>query len=131
LAPALRSLLFWVLLTVVAVTAVSVMIPSLFFSYFSPDEQMITNIGALLGRSADSIDVEFAIDARHAAEIKGAADSGIFALVPTNIFASLSSNDSVRVLVFAAIFGIGMVLTERQSGHSIFDALSNIQASAP
>jgi Na+/H+-dicarboxylate symporter len=124
----LRSLLFWVLLTVVAVAAVSVMIPSLFFSYFSPDEQMITNIGALLGRSGDSIDVEFAIDARHTAEIKGAADSGIFALVPTNIFASLSSNDSVRVLVFAAIFGIGMVLTERQSGHSIFDALSHIQA---
>ena len=34
----------------------------------------------------------------------------------------------MRVLVFAAIFGVGMVLTERQSGHSIFDALRHIQA---
>ena len=124
----LRSLLFWVLITLVAVAAVSAIIPSLFFGFSSPNEQMITNIGALLGRSADSIDVEFAIDARHAAEIKGAADVGIFALIPTNIFASLSSNDSVRVLVFAAIFGIGMVLTERESGQSIFDALRHIQA---
>jgi Na+/H+-dicarboxylate symporter len=32
------------------------------------------------------------------------------------------------VLVFAAIFGIGMVLTERESGQSIFDALRHIQA---
>ncbi len=124
----LRSLLFWVLITLVAVAAISAIIPSLFFGYASPDEQMITHIGALLGRSADTIDVEFAIDARQAAEIKGAADFGIFALIPTNIFASLSSNDSVRVLVFAAIFGIGMVLTERESGHSIFEALRHIQA---
>jgi Na+/H+-dicarboxylate symporter len=124
----LRSLLFWVVLTLVAVAAVSVIVPSLFFGYAAPDEHMISNIGALLGRSADSIDVEFAIDARHAVEIKGTADAGILAFIPTNIFASLSSNDSVRVLVFAAIFGIGMVLTERQSGHSIFDALRHIQA---
>ena len=86
----LRSLLFWVLMTLVAVAAVSTLIPSLFFGYAAPDEQMITKIGTLLGRSVDTIDVEFAIDARHAAEIKGAAESGILALIPTNIFASLS-----------------------------------------
>jgi proton glutamate symport protein len=128
-APAvLRSLMFWVLTTVIAVAVVSVTIPSVFFSFASPDERMVANIGALVGRSADNIDVEFAIDVRHAPEIEGAADGGILAFIPTNIFASLSSNDSVRVLVFAALFGIGMVLTERQSGHSIFDALRHIQA---
>src|SRR5262245_52654356 len=124
----LRSLVFWMLITLVAVTAVSVILPSLFFGYTAPDERMIAHIGALLGRSTDGVDVEFAVDARYGAEIKGAADFPILALVPTNIFNSLSSNDSVRVLVFAAIFGIGMVLTERQSGHSIFDALRHIQA---
>jgi proton glutamate symport protein len=124
----LKSLLFWVLITLVAVAAVSVTIPGLIFSHASPDERMLMNIGALLGRSTDGVDVEFAIDDRQAAEVKGAAESAVFAFIPTNIFASLSSNDSVRVLVFAAIFGIGMVLTERQSGHSIFDALRHIQA---
>ena len=53
----LRSLLFWMLITLFAVTAVSVIIPSLFFGYAVVDERMITNIGALLGRSTDSIDV--------------------------------------------------------------------------
>jgi proton glutamate symport protein len=124
----LRSLSLWVLIMLIAVAAVSVIIPGLFFAYSVPDEQMITHIGALLGRSADKIDVEFAIDARHAVEIKDAAEGGIFALIPTNIFASLSANDSVRVLVFAALFGIGMVLAERESGNSIFDALRHIQA---
>src|SRR5215831_7464845 len=124
----LRSLLFWVLITLAAVAALSVIIPSLFFDYSAPDEQMINRIGALLGRSADNIDVEFAIDRRHVTEIKGGENFGIFSLIPTNIFASLSSNDSVRVLVFAAIFGVGMVLTERESGKSIFDALRHIQA---
>ena len=124
----LRSLLFWVLITLVAVAAVSAIIPSLFFDYSSPDDRMISHIGALLGRSADNIDVEFAIDPRHVTDIKGAADFGILSFIPTNIFASLSSNDSVRVLVFAAIFGIGMVLTERESGKSIFDALQHIQS---
>src|SRR6516165_5855062 len=124
----IRSLLFWVLVTLLTVAAVSAIVPSLFFNFSSPDEQMITHIGTLLGRSADTIDVEFAIDPRHATQIKDASDFGIFALIPTNIFASLSSNDSVRVLVFAAIFGVGMVLTERTSGQSIFEALRHIQA---
>jgi Na+/H+-dicarboxylate symporter len=124
----IRSLLFWVLITLLAVAAVSAIVPSLFFNYSSPDEQMISHIGALLGRSAERIDVEFAIDPRHAAEIKENSAFGVFAFIPTNIFASLSSNDSVRVLVFAAIFGIGMVLTERSSGQSIFDALRHIQS---
>jgi proton glutamate symport protein len=124
----LRALSFWVLIMLLSVAAVSVIIPGLFFAHSVPDERMITNIGALLGRSADNIDVEFAIGARQSAEPTGSVDSGIFALIPTNIFASLSANDSLRVLVFAALFGIGMVLTERQSGNSIFEALRHIQA---
>src|SRR5262249_5510322 len=117
-----------VLIMLIVVAAVSVIIPSLFFAYSVPDERMTTHIGALLGRSADKIDVEFAIDARQSAEVSGSADSSIVALIPTNIFASLSANDSLRVLVFAALFGIGMVVTERNSGNSIFDALRHIQA---
>ncbi|HKA34259.1 MAG TPA: cation:dicarboxylase symporter family transporter [Candidatus Binatia bacterium] len=122
-----RSLSFWVLVMLAGVAAVSVIIPRLIFAYAAPDEGTIARIGALIGRSADKIDVEFAIDARQPAAAAG-DDSGILALIPTNIFASLSANDSVRVLVFAALFGVAMVLAERRSGHSIFDALRHIQA---
>jgi Na+/H+-dicarboxylate symporter len=89
---------------------------------------MIANIGALVGQSADAIDVEFAIDPSRGPQSNTTVDTGIFSVIPTNIFAALSANDSVRVLIFAAIFGIGMVMTERQSGHSIFGALRHIQA---
>ena len=122
-----KALLLSLAIALLVVAGASVVIPGLYFGFSAPDEQMINNIGAVLGRAADSIDVEFAIDARNAADVRSAADIGIFALIPTNIFASLSANDSVRVLVFAAIFGVGMALTERESGHSIFDALKHIQ----
>jgi proton glutamate symport protein len=124
-----RSLIIWLLATVVVVAVASIIVTSLIFHYASPDEDTIANIGALVGRSAHSIDVEFAVDPIHAIQGTGSGgETGIFAVIPTNIFASLSSNDSVRVLIFAAIFGLGMVMTERESGHSIFGALQHIQA---
>ena len=123
----IRSLSFWALVMLAGVAAVSVIVPSLIFAYAAPDEGTIAHIGALIGRSADKIDVEFALDARQSAAAVG-GDSGILALIPTNIFASLSANDSVRVLVFAALFGVAMVLAERRSGNSIFSALRHIQA---
>lgn len=124
----LRSLLLWALISLLAVAFVSAVVSSLFFVFSSPDERLMTNIGVLLGRSGDGIDIEFAIDARHAPEAKGVVEGGILALIPTNIFASLASNDSLRVLVFATIFGIAMVLTERESGQTTFGALQHIQA---
>ena len=57
-----RSLSLWVLVMLAAVAAVSVIIPSLIFAYARPDDGTIAHIGALIGRSADKIDVEFAID---------------------------------------------------------------------
>jgi proton glutamate symport protein len=124
----IRSLVIWLLITIIAVALASVVVTSLIFHYVALDEHMIAKIGALVGQSADSIDVEFAINPSHALQATGNVESGIFSVIPINIFAALSSNDSVRVLVFAAIFGIGMVMTERQSGHSIFGGLRHIQA---
>ncbi|HEY1371601.1 MAG TPA: cation:dicarboxylase symporter family transporter [Candidatus Binatia bacterium] len=123
----IRSLSIWVLVMLAGVAAVSVVVPGLFFAYARPDEATLAHIGALIGRSADKIDVEFALDARPPADL-GGGGSGLMALIPTNIFASLSADDSVRVLVFAALFGVAMVLAERRSGNSIFSALRHIQA---
>jgi len=124
----IRSLVIWLLIALIAVAVASVIVTGLIFHYVTLDENIVAKIGALVGQSADSIDVEFAIDPRHALQAAGNIESGIFSVIPINIFAALSSNDSVRVLVFAALFGIGMVMTERQSGHSIFGAMRHIQA---
>ena len=68
---------------------------------------------------------------RHRSErrrVPGATPSRHFLSHSTNIFSALSLNDSLRVLCFAIVFGIGMVITERQTGLSIFGALRHVQA---
>jgi len=125
---AIKSLMIWLLVALLAVAVASTNFASLIFYHMAPDQQMIANVGALVGQSRDTVDVEFAIDANRGLQNSAGAETGIFSFIPTNIFAALASNDSVRVLVFSAIFGIGMVMTERQSGHSIFGALRHVQA---
>jgi len=123
-----RSLVFWVIITSAVVAIVTVGVTGLTFHYKSVDDHMIAKIGALVGQSADGVDIEFAINPSRDSQNNSSGETGIFSVIPTNIFAALSSNDSVRVLIFAVIFGIGMVMTERQSGHSIFGALRHVQA---
>jgi proton glutamate symport protein len=124
----LRSLVVWLVITLAGVASASVIVTSVIFSFASVDERMIANIGALVGQSSDSIDVEFAIDSHLAPANVAVGEIGIFSVIPTNVFAALSANDSVRVLCFALIFGVGMVMTERASGYSIFGALRHVQA---
>jgi proton glutamate symport protein len=124
----LRSLIVWLAITLAGVAAASVVVTNVIFSFASVDERMIANIGALVGQSSDRIDVEFAIDSPRTPPNVVTSETGIFSVIPTNIFAALSANDSLRVLCFALIFGVGMVMTERQSGYSIFGALRHVQA---
>jgi proton glutamate symport protein len=124
----LRSLVVCLLITTAGVAAASVIVTSVIFSFASVDERTIANIGALIGQSSENMDVEFAINSHGAQADLVTGETGIFSVIPTNIFAALSANDSVRVLCFALIFGVGMVMTERESGYSIFGALRHVQA---
>jgi len=112
---------------VVVVALISVIIPSLIFQFGQIDERAVATIGALVGSSSERMDIEVALDLSRGSDSAGNPGAGMTTLVPTNIFASLAGNDSLKVLVFAAIFGIGMVATERSSGHSVFGALRHIQ----
>jgi proton glutamate symport protein len=123
----LQYLVVWLVITLAGVASASVMVTSAIFSFASVDERTIADIGVLVGQSSDNMDVEFAIDSRASRNFV-TGDTGIFSVIPTNVFAALSANDSVRVLCFALIFGVGMVMTERESGYSIFGALRHVQA---
>ena len=118
----------WAAILVVAVAAAAVLVSLPIFHVFTFDESTLARIGAFVGSSSDRIDLEFALDPARSGAPPTAPESGLLAFVPTNIFASLASNDSMRVLVFAGIFGVAMVMTERQSGSSIFGALQYIQS---
>ena len=123
----IRSLLICLAATIAVVALIGVLVPSLIFLISPVDERTISSIGALVGNSINRVDVEFALDISRAAASSEHVETGVLALIPANIFASLAGNDSMKVLVFALIFGIGMVTTERRSGNSVFSALRHIQ----
>lgn len=122
-----RLSLIWAAIALAAVAVAAITTSTVVFHAFAIDEDTLSRIGVFVGGSSDRVDIEFALDPGRS-RTAVPAESGILALVPTNIFASLAGNDSLKVLVFAAIFGIGMVMAERESGASIFGALKYIQA---
>jgi Na+/H+-dicarboxylate symporter len=120
-------LVFWLLVTLVAATLVAVVVSTVIFGLMPLDQATTNRIGALFGASADRVDIELALNPQLSTAAGAARETGILALVPTNVFAALSSNDSLGVIIFAAVFGAGMVWSERHSGNSIFGALKHIQ----
>src|SRR5215208_3802333 len=121
-------LVIWLVVTLVVVALVAVLVPTAIFSLMPLDQATSSRIGNLVGTSTTGVDIEFAIIPDISIAPGAAKDAGILAVVPTNVFSALSSNDSLRVVVFAIIFGAGMVMSERSSGISIFGALKHIQA---
>jgi Na+/H+-dicarboxylate symporter len=122
------QLIIWLIVTLIAVAAIAVLVPTAIFSAMPLDQATASRIGTLFGATANRVDLEFALQPELASAASAATDTGLLAVVPTNVFAALSTNDSLRVIVFAIVFGIGMVLSERHSGTSIFGALRHIQA---
>jgi proton glutamate symport protein len=121
----IRSLAGWIVCAVVVVAMIGVLVPVIVFHFVPFDGSTIAAMGALVGGTAGKVDLEFPID-QSGSSIGAAADSGLLALVPSNIFSALSTNDTMPVLVFAAIFGTSMVVCERRSGRSLFSALQSL-----
>ncbi len=116
----IRALLAWVACAIVVVAAVGVLVPALVFRVVPFDQGTIRAMGAIVGGTLGQADLEFSLDDIGAVT---ATRSGILALVPSNIFSALASDDITRVLVFAAIFGFALTACERRSGRSFFSAL--------
>lgn len=119
-------LIIWLIVTILVVGAIAALLPRAIFSVMPLDQSASNRIGALFGASANRVDIELALNPDLAVKAGSQQESGLLAIIPTNIFAALASNDSLRVIIFAVIFGAGMVLSERRSGISIFSALKHI-----
>ena len=124
----MARLVMWLLVTIAIVGITVVLVPRAIFGVMPLDQSVSSRIGTLFGASADRVDIELALNPDLALRAGSQQEAGLLAIVPSNIFAALSSNDSLRVIVFAVIFGTGMVMSERRSGTSIFNALKHVQA---
>jgi Na+/H+-dicarboxylate symporter len=120
------SLIVSVVGAIGVVGLIGALIPVIAFHFAPFDPSSIAAIGALVGGVSGNVDLEFALDAGNAAPDALAGESGWVAMIPSNIFAALSSNDTLRVLVFGAIFGAVMVAHERRSGKSFFSGLQQL-----
>jgi Na+/H+-dicarboxylate symporter len=126
--PVARKILICVIGAVVVVAVTAIVIPELIFLFLAVDDATLARLGSFVGSSGDKVDIVFALNPALASSSGHAWDHTVLSFVPTNIFAALSNNDSMRVLVFVMIFGIGMVLTEREAEPSLFASLQHIQA---
>jgi proton glutamate symport protein len=122
----IRSLAVWIGCAIIVVAALGVLVPAVIFHFAPFEHDTIEAMGAIVGGSAGQVDLDFSLDHGGAAASGTAAPSAFLAFVPSNIFAALSADDTIRVLVFAAIFGVAMVICERRSGRSLFGALQSM-----
>ena len=122
------QLVVWLVVTLLVVSLIAVLVPTVIFGLMPLDQGITSRIGTLVGASSDRVDIELALNPQLSTVATTARETGLLALVPTNIFSALTSNDILPVVIFAVIFGAGMVLTERRPENTVFSALKHIQA---
>jgi Na+/H+-dicarboxylate symporter len=122
----IRSLLVWIGAAIVTIAAVGALVPLIAFHFLPFDQATIEAMGSIVGGSSGQADLEFSLDNNALTLLGAAGQTGVLSLVPSNIFSALSADDTMRVLVFAAIFGTAMTICERRSGRSFFGALQSL-----
>jgi proton glutamate symport protein len=121
-------LIGWLITTTVMVMLIAVLVPLVLFHFVPMDQNIAHRIGAMFGGSGTHVDMEFALSPQLASDEGDKQETGLMAIIPVNVFSALSSNNSLQVIVFLFLFGVGMVLSERRSGTSVFSALRHIQS---
>ncbi len=122
----MQSLAVLILGSTVVIALAGVLAPIAIFHFMPFDHDTIAAVGALVGGAAGNADLTFALDAGNDVNAGYVLGSGLQSIIPANIFGALSSNDTMRVLVFGAFFGTAMVMCERKSGRSLFGALRSL-----
>jgi Na+/H+-dicarboxylate symporter len=121
----IRSLALWIACATVVIGLTGVLVPAMIFHFAPFDAETTKTVGALVGGAVGQVDLEFNLDGSPS-PASDVASNGLVALVPSNIFSALSADDTMRVLVFAAIFGVAMTSSERRTGRSFFVALESL-----
>ncbi len=124
----LGRLLAWLAIAFVLVAAGGTFVSTIAFKLVPISEAASVAVGGIVGGASGRVDLEFVMDAGEAAKSAGASGNivSLVSLVPSNIFAALSSNEITGVLVFMVIFGLSMAVNERRTGNSFFPELKHL-----
>ena len=118
----------WTVGSLVLLSAISVSSSLLMFRLQPLSAESSAQIGALVGKVQNSVDIEFALHIANEAPRQVIVQSIFGAIVPTNIFSALSANDALKVIVFSIIFGAGLSVSSSQGTFSVLEVLKHVQS---
>lgn len=112
-------------LSLLAVSTIAVIIAALAGPGRNLSIDTLQNLGVLVNQSG--IDLEISLsgpltDMTTSPSLNGLVTS----LVPDNIFAALSTDQTLKVLLFAIIFGVSLGLVKAPSTEALFDTLDSL-----
>ena len=84
----------------------------------------LETLGVLVNQS--SVDLEMALTGPIADTSTSSISTIVNSVVPENIFAALSDGQTLKVLMFAIIFGVSLGLVKTQSTAALFDTLDSL-----
>ena len=120
------KLVFWTVIATVVCSVISLFVGSQLFNFIKLDQDDLIRIGDFLGvSSVDKADIVVWIDGAREAINQG--PTGVITFIPHNVFQHLAANDSNQILVFFAVFGIALVMSERHNEHSLFGSIRHVQ----
>ncbi|MEM9003712.1 MAG: cation:dicarboxylase symporter family transporter [Cyanobacteria bacterium P01_F01_bin.86] len=108
-----------------AVSGLSVAIAAITGPGRNLSEATLESLGGLINQSG--IDLEISLSGPIVAEETGTnIGSFIINMVPDNIFLALSEGQTLKVLIFAIVFGVSLGLVKTSGTSSLFDILDSV-----
>ena len=112
-------------LSLLAVSTIAVAIAAVAGPGRDLSADTLQNLGVLVNQSG--IDLEMSLSGPIAdTSTDTSVNSLVTSLVPDNIFAALSSDQTLKVLLFAIIFGVSLGLVKAPSSAALFDILDSL-----
>ncbi len=111
-------------LGLVLVSSISVLMAALFGPGRNLSESTLATLGVVVNNS--SIDLEMSLTGPLPQEESTGLSSFVIGMVPDNIFTALSEGQTLKVLVFAIIFGVSLGLINDTLSEKVFDILDAI-----
>jgi proton glutamate symport protein len=111
-------------LSLLAVSAIAVAMAALAGPGRNLTGETLKTLGVLVNQSG--IDLEMALSGPIPTDATGGVTTLVDSLVPDNIFAALSEGQTLKVLLFAMIFGVSLGLVKAPTTAALFDTLDSL-----
>ncbi|MGB6015947.1 MAG: cation:dicarboxylase symporter family transporter, partial [Nodosilinea sp.] len=111
-------------LSLLTVSAIAVAVAALSGPGRDLTTETLQTLGVLVNQSG--VDLEMALSGPIPEAATGGVTNLVISMVPDNIFAALSEGQTLKVLLFAIIFGVSLGLVKAPTTEALFDTLDSL-----